>query len=48
MNPADDCLEKFESHSWQDVAAGRRENEKELVPFDVSELDALALLYDEE
>ena len=47
MNPTHDGLEKFESHCWKDVPTGWREYEKELVPFDVGELDALALLHRE-
>ena len=47
VNPTDDGLEKFESHRWEDVPTGRREYEKELVPLDVGELDALALLHRE-
>ena len=44
VNPTHDGLEKFEGHCWKDVPAGRSEHEKELVPFDIGELDALALL----
>ena len=44
MNSPHDRPQKFKSQSWDNLAAGRCEHEKQLVPLDVDKLDALSLL----
>ena len=43
MNSADDRAKELEGQRWNDLAAGRREDEEELVALYVGELDALSL-----
>ena len=43
MNSADDRAKELEGQRWNDLAAGRREDEEELVALYVGELDALPL-----
>ena len=45
MNPAYDHAEELEGERGNDLAARRGEYEEELGPLDISELDALSLLY---
>lgn len=44
MNSPHDRPQKFKSQSRDNLAAGRCEHEKQLVPLDVDKLDALSLL----
>ena len=45
MNTADNMTEKFEGERGYYFSAGGGEDEKQLVSFDVSKLDALSFLY---
>ena len=45
MNSADDRAKELEGQRWNDLAAGRREDEEELVALDEGKLDSLSLLF---
>ena len=44
VNPPNNGLKKFQRHGRDNVPTGRGEHEKQLIPFYVRKLDALALL----